>query len=73
MNTKLNPESMLFVGPEGLYRVAMPFHVICIEPVSSLDVGDTCKVYRVIEGSENELLYFISKKYISHHNFHYYQ
>ena len=71
MNTKLSPESVLFVGIKGLFKVSTPFIVICIEPTDIHDIGDSARVYRVIKGSENELLYFITKKYYSHHNFHY--
>lgn len=62
---------MLFVGTKGLFKVNMPFYVVCIVPTDIHTIGDNAKVYRVIEGSENELLYYISKKYYSHHNFQY--
>jgi len=71
VNTKLSPESVLFVGIKGLFKVSTPFIVICIERTDIHGIGDSARVYRVIEGNENELLYFISKKYYSHHNFHY--
>ena len=71
MNTNVNPETILFVGPQGLFRVVIPFDVVCIEPTDIYTVGDYVRVYRVIAGSEDELLYYIRKKYYSHHNFHY--
>ena len=71
MNIKLNPESLLFVGPNGLFRVTTPFQVLCTTPTGICDVGDYVKVYRVIEGREDELMYLIRKEYVSHHFFHY--
>jgi hypothetical protein len=71
VNTKVNPESILFVGQHGLFRVSTPFTVLCVTPTGIHDVGDYVKVYRVIAGSDDELLYLIRKEYISHHNFHY--
>ncbi len=71
MNTRLNPESIMFVGTQGLFRVVTPFDVVVVRPIDMFIVGDCVKVYRVIAGSEDELLYYITKKYYSHHNFYY--
>lgn len=71
MNTRLNPEALLFVGTKGLFKVTTPFIVVCVVPTDIHAIGDHAKVYRVNEGSEHELLYYISKKYYSHHNFQY--
>ena len=73
MNIELNPESVLFVGKHGLFRVSTPFTVLCVSPTGIHDVGDFVKVYRVIEGGNDELLYFIRKEYISHHYFRYHK
>ena len=73
MNIELNPESVLFVGKHGLFRVSTPFTVLCVTSTGIHDVGDYVKVYRVIEGGEDELLYLIRKEYISHHYFQYHK
>jgi hypothetical protein len=73
VNINVNPETMLFVGPQGLFRVVIPFEVVVVRPIDIHNVGDYVKVYRVIEGSEDELLYFIRKEYISHHYFQYHK
>ena len=73
MNIELNPESVLFVGNNGLFRVSTPFTVLCVTPTGIHNVGDYVRVYRVIEGSDDELLYLIRKEYISHHYFQYHK
>ena len=73
MNIELNPESVLFVGHHGLFRVSTPFTVLCVTRTGIHDVGDYVRVYRVIEGSDDELLYLIRKEYISHHYFQYHK
>jgi len=71
VNTNVNPESILFLGPQGLFRVVIPFQVVVVRPIDIYTVGDYVRVYRVIAGSEDKLLYYIRKKYYSHHNFQY--
>jgi hypothetical protein len=71
VNINVNPETILFVGTQGLFRVVIPFEVVVVRTIDILSVGDYVRVYRVIAGSDDELLYYIRKKYYSHHNFHY--
>ena len=71
MNTSISPEQVLFVGPQGLFRVVIPFKVEVVNPIDNFNIGDHATVYRVIEGNENELLYLVTKRYYSHNNFHY--
>jgi hypothetical protein len=73
VNINVNPESLLFVGQHGLFRVSTPFTVLCVTSTGIHDVGDYVRVYRVIEGDDEELLYLIRKEYISHHYFQYHK
>lgn len=72
VNTNVNPESILFIGPQGLFKVVIPFEVVVVRTIDIYTVGDHVRVYRVIAGNDNELLYSIRKKYYSHTYFHYY-
>lgn len=71
VNTRLDSESVLFVGVSGLFKVKTPFIVRCVSPTTVHNIGQQIKVYKVNHNGKDELLYLIGADYYSHHNFQY--